>query len=129
MSHPFEVGKTYRNRVGEYVVVAMERTVGLETKREETDHGARDVLKPWEWRVWRSVLAPISLQLLESLRRITEGEVGALVCQECGQPFLVLDARRRAFCNERHRHRHNERNRRRRLKERRASGAPGKGRG
>jgi hypothetical protein len=61
------------------------------------------------------VLAPIYLQLFEALRRITEGEPGAAICRECGRPFLVLDARRRFFCNERERTRWAQRDRRRRL--------------
>jgi hypothetical protein len=110
-----------RRLIAPYVAIAVERTFGIEPEQQETAHGSRNVLVPFEWRVWRSVLAPISLQLFEALRRITEGEVGAITCQECDQPFLVLDARRRAFCNERHRHRHNERRRRRRLAQERQS--------
>ena len=70
---------------------------------------------PFEDGPWRSILAPIHLQLFESLRRITEGEPGAAVCRECGQPFLVIDARRRFFCNDRERYRFTQRERRRRL--------------
>ncbi len=103
-----------------YVARAAERTFGLEFREQETRHGGRTVLMPYEWRVWRSILAPISLQLLESLRRITEGDPGAARCQECHEPFLILDGRRRRFCNERHRHRFNQRLRRRRLTQERA---------
>jgi hypothetical protein len=49
------------------------------------------------------------------LRRITEGEPGAAICRECGQPFLVLDARRRFFCNAREQFRHSKRGQRQRL--------------
>ncbi|CAN5707789.1 hypothetical protein BH23CHL8_BH23CHL8_30460 [soil metagenome] len=66
---------------------------------------------PW----WRSLLAPVYLQLLESLRRISEGRSGAAFCKECGQPFLILDARRSTFCTERERHRWSQRERRKRL--------------
>jgi hypothetical protein len=109
-----------RRVIAPYVEIAVERTFGIEPEQQETAYGSRAVLVPFEWRVWRSILAPMSLQLFESLRRITEGEVGAAICEECQQPFLVLDARRRMFCNERHRHRHNERRRRRRLAQKRA---------
>jgi hypothetical protein len=69
---------------------------------------------PKEWRRWTSVLAPIYLQLFEALRRISEGEPGATICHECGRSFLVLDARRRFFCNERERYRYAKRQQRRR---------------
>jgi hypothetical protein len=73
------------------------------------------VLAPREERLWQSILAPIYLQLFEALRRITEGEPGAAICRECGRPFLILDARRRFFCNDRERFRFSQRERRRRL--------------
>ena len=76
----------------------------------------RAVLEPLEVRTWRSVLHPIYLQLFEALRLITEGEPGATVCRECGRPFLMLDARRRLFCNDRERYRYAQRERRRRLR-------------
>ena len=76
----------------------------------------RAVLEPLEVRTWRSVLHPIYLQLFEALRLITEGEPGATVCRECGRPFLMLDARRRLFCNDRERYRYAQRKRRRRLR-------------
>ncbi len=59
--------------------------------------------------------SPIYLQLFEALRRISEGEPGAATCRECGQPFLVLDARRRFFCNDRERYRFTQRQRRLRI--------------
>lgn len=68
-----------------------------------------------EERRWQSLLAPVYLQLLEALRRISEGRQGAAFCRECGQPFLILDARRSAFCNDRERHRWSQRERRKRL--------------
>ena len=43
------------------------------------------------------------------------GGLGAAICRECGRPFLVLDARRRFFCNDRERYRHAQRQRRKRL--------------
>ncbi len=36
--------------------------------------------------IWGSILAPIYLQLLEGLRRVSEGKPGATWCRECGQP-------------------------------------------
>jgi len=68
-----------------------------------------------EDRVWMSILAPIYLQLFEALRRISEGEPGAAICRECGRPFVVLDARRRFFCNERERFRYSKREQRKRI--------------
>lgn len=68
-----------------------------------------------ERRWWSSLLAPVYLQLLEGLRRVTEGQRGAALCRECGQPFLTLDARRSSFCTDRERFRFSQRERRRRL--------------
>ena len=68
-----------------------------------------------ERRRWRSVLAPIALQLLEGLRRVTDGQRGAAFCRECGQPFLTLDARRSSFCNDKERFRNAQRERRKRV--------------
>ncbi len=68
-----------------------------------------------EERWWRSLLAPVYLQLFEALRRISEGRQGGAFCRECGEPFLVLDARRSAFCNDRERARWSQRERRKRL--------------
>ena len=68
-----------------------------------------------ERRIWRSLLAPVYLQLVEGLRRVTEGRTGAAWCRECGQPFLTLDARRSSFCTDRDRFRWSQRERRRRL--------------
>jgi len=68
-----------------------------------------------ERRWWRSLLAPVYLQLLEGLRRISEGSAGAAVCRECEQPILVLDARRSTYCNDRERFRYSQRQRRKRL--------------
>ena len=67
-----------------------------------------------------SVLAPVYLQLLEGLRRVTEGQRGAAFCKECGQPFLTLDARRSSFCNDQHRYRFSQRERRKRVEAERA---------
>ncbi len=74
-----------------------------------------------EQRRWRSVLSPIYLQLLEGLRRVTEGQRGAAFCKECGEPFLTLDARRSSFCNDQHRFRFSQRARRGRLEKERAA--------
>lgn len=64
---------------------------------------------------WRSVIAPIYLQLYEALRRVSEGRPGARTCAECGQVFLVLDGRREKFCT----NAEFARNRQRRYRERR----------
>lgn len=68
-----------------------------------------------ERRLWRSILAPIYLQLLEALRRVSEGKPGAVWCKECAQPFLTLDARRSTFCTDKERLRNAQRDRRERL--------------
>lgn len=101
--------------IAPYVVRAVERRFSIEFERRDADGGTRSVLVPREARIWQSILAPIYLQLFEALRRITEGEPGAAICRECGQPFLVLDARRRFFCNDRERFRFSQRERRRRM--------------
>lgn len=98
-----------------YVAQAVERRFTVERELREVDGVTRSVLVPREERVWQSILAPIYLQLFEALRRITEGEPGAATCRECGRPFLVLDARRRFFCNDRERYRHAQRDRRKRM--------------
>ncbi len=117
-----DVGSTWesmleveRMLIEPYVARAVERRfhIGLEPRQED----GRPVFVPKEDRVWVSVLAPIYLQLFEALRRITEGEPGAAICRECGRPFVVLDARRRFFCNERERFRHSKREQRRRVSE------------
>jgi hypothetical protein len=66
-------------------------------------------------RWWSSPLAPVYLQRLEGIRRVTEGQRGAAFCNECGQPFLTLDARRSSFCTDRERFRFSQRERRKRL--------------
>jgi hypothetical protein len=98
-----------------YVERAVERRFTTALQAQDVGDGTRSVLVPREERVWQSILAPIYLQLFEALRRITEGEPGAAICHECGRPFLVLDARRRFFCNERERFRHAKREQRKRL--------------
>jgi hypothetical protein len=70
---------------------------------------------PAQRRWWSSLLAPVYLQLLEGLRRVTEGQRGAGLCRERGQPFLTLDARRSSFCTDRERFRFSQRERRKRL--------------
>jgi hypothetical protein len=70
----------------------------------------------YERRWWSSLLAPVYLQLLEALRRVTEGQRGAALCRECGLPFLTLDARRSSFCTDRDRFRFSQRERRKRLR-------------
>jgi hypothetical protein len=96
-----------------YVAHAVERRFSIELQPRSDD--GRSVFVAREAREWLSALAPIYLQLFEALRRISEGEPGGAVCRECGQPFLVLDARRRFFCNDRERFRFSQRERRRRL--------------
>jgi hypothetical protein len=76
---------------------------------------------PIPTRRWRSVLAPIYLQLLEGLRRVTEGQRAAGFCRECGLPFLTLDARRSSFCTDRDRFRFSQRARRKRVDAERAA--------
>lgn len=68
-----------------------------------------------ERRVWKSLLAPVYLQLLEGLRRVSEGHSGAAWCRECDEPFLTLDARRSSFCNDKERYRFSQRERRKRV--------------
>lgn len=68
-----------------------------------------------ERRWWTSLLAPVYLQLLEGLRRASEGSRGGAWCRECNEPFLTLDARRSSFCIDRDRFRFSQRERRRRL--------------
>ncbi len=58
---------------------------------------------------------PVYLQLLEGLRKVTEGQRGAAHCRECGQPILTLLARRSSFCTERERFRFSQRDRQKRL--------------
>lgn len=101
--------------IAPYVARAVERSFTIEPEPTSIDGVTRSVLVPREERIWQSVLAPIYLQLFEALRRITEGEPGAATCRECKRPFLVLDARRRFFCNERERFRYAKRQQRRRL--------------
>lgn len=96
-----------------YVARAVERSFRIEWRRQDDDQPSP--LMPREWRLWTSALGPIYLQLFESLRRISENEPGAAICRECGQPFLVLDGRRRFFCNDRERFRYSQRERRKRL--------------
>lgn len=79
-----------------------------------------DGLEVRETRVWGSILVPIHLQLLEGLRRISEGRSGATWCRECGEVFLTLDARRSTFCTDRERMRSAQRARARAIA---ASGA------
>jgi hypothetical protein len=101
--------------IAPYVASAVERRFTMTFEPHDVDGSTRAVLVPREERVWQSILAPIYLQLFEALRRITEGEPGAAICRECGRPFVVLDARRRFFCNARERFRHAKREQRSRL--------------
>lgn len=107
----------YVRRAAEHIVEI--RRVGYE--RELSREGERmhesfpGPLAVHERRWWSSLLAPVYLQLLEGLLRVTEGQRGAAFCKECGQPFLTLDARRSSFCTDRERYRHGQRERRKRL--------------
>ncbi len=97
--------------------IATQGEVDFGLARQVPD-GASVPLAPieiYEARTWRSLLAPVYLQLFEALRRISEGHSGATLCKECGQPFLTLDARRSSFCNDRERFRFTQREHRKRL--------------
>jgi len=110
-----------------YVGQAVSRQFTIERETQLIDGVERDVVVPREVRRWKSILAPIYLQLFEALRRISEGEPGAATCRECGQPFVVLDARRRFFCNERERYRFTQRQRRLRIATEDDAGEPAAG--
>ena len=107
----------YVRRAAEHIVEI--RRVGYERDLSREGERMRDVfpgpLAVHERRWWGSLLAPVYLQLLEGLLRVTEGQRGAAFCRECGQPFLTLDARRSSFCTDRERYRFGQRERRRRL--------------
>lgn len=90
-----------------YLLAATAGRFSLET--EYLTENGRPRLRPRETRRWSSITSPIYLQLLEALRRITEGERGAATCRECKNSFLVLDARRKYFCNDRERYRYAQR--------------------
>lgn len=96
-----------------YVRHAVERRFHIDIEPAPDD--GHPTLVPREERTWISILAPIYLQLFEALRRISEDDPGAAICRECGQPFLMLDARRRYFCNKREGFRHAKREQRKRL--------------
>ena len=96
-------------------------TWGVEGSGATRPDGSRGPLLVRERRRWSSLLAPVYVQLLEGLRRTTEGHKGAASCKECGQPFLTLDGRRWVFCTDRERLRYGQRERRRRL----AAAGPG----
>ncbi len=104
-------------RAAEYQVEI--RRAGFERDLSREGESMRDrfpaPLVVHERRWWSSLLAPVYLQLLEGLRRVTEGQRGAALCRECGQPFLTLDARRSSFCTDRERFRFSQRERRKRL--------------
>jgi hypothetical protein len=108
---------SYVRRAAEYQVEI--RRAGFERDLTREGESLTDKfpapLVVYERRWWSSLLAPVYLQLLEGLRRVTEGQRGAAFCRECGQPFLTLDARRSSFCTDRERYRFSQRERRRRL--------------
>lgn len=103
----------YVTRAAEYEL-RIERVRDLRVLLTE-DPPTADPLAVSERRRWSSLLAPVYLQLLEGLLRVTEGRRGAAYCKECGQPFLILDARRSTFCTDRERFRYVQRERRQRL--------------
>jgi hypothetical protein len=103
-----------RRLIAPNAIWASERQVDIGWVPDAQDD-ARGPLAVRERHQWSSVLAPIYLQLLEGLRRVTEGKRGAALCRECGQPFLTLDARRSYFCTDRERLRHAQRERRKRV--------------
>ncbi len=101
-----------RRAIGESVVVDIVPRGFGEVATSETGEETIDWRGPYELRqrrAWSSLLAPVYLQLLEGHLRVTEGSRAAALCRECGQPFLTLDARRLAFCNDRERYRHGQR--------------------
>ena len=112
-----------RRLIEPYVKRAANFEVEVDRERwwleEPDDTGHTETIKPEllvrERRLWRSILAPIYLQLLEALRRVSEDKPGAVCCKECGQPFLTLDARRSTFCTDRERLRYAQRDRRDRV--------------
>ena len=85
----------------------LQSAVASDVRIERGDDG----LVVRETRIWGSILAPIYLQLLEALRRVSEGKPGATWCRECGEVFLTLDARRSTFCTDRERVRYAQRGR------------------
>lgn len=107
----------YVRRAAEYQVEIGRAGLERDLTREGESLGDRfpGPLVVHERRWWSSLLAPVYLQLLEGLRRVTEGQRGAAFCKECSQPFLTLDARRSSFCTDRERYRFSQRDRRRRL--------------
>lgn len=107
----------YVRRAAEYEVEVRRGGFGRDLSRdgESMTDPFPGPLVVHERRWWSSLLAPVYLQLLEGLRRVTEGQRGAGVCRECGQPFLTLDARRSSFCTDRERFRFSQRERRKRL--------------
>lgn len=104
----------YVQRAAAHVVVVEQRGGAHVIEPSAPEENVGPILVE-QRRVWRSLLAPIYLQLFEGLRRVSEGESGATWCRECDEPFLTLDARRSSFCNDRHRFRFAQRERRRRL--------------
>ena len=108
---------SFVHRAAEYQVEIRRAGYGRDLTREGesmSDHFPGPLVV-YERRWWGSLLAPVYLQLLEGLRRVTEGQRGAAFCRECGQPFLTLDARRSSFCTDRERFRFSQRERRRRI--------------
>ena len=75
---------------------------------ESADRAVLPLRPVLEYR-WRSVLAPIYLQIHEALRRVSEHRMGAVLCRECGKPTLVLDGRKTSYCTPAEANRHKQR--------------------
>ena len=107
----------YVRRASERIVeirrAGYQREITRDSERLSEDFPAPLMVHERRW--WDSLLAPVYLQLLEGLVRVTEGQRGAAICRECGNPFLTLDARRSSFCTDRERYRYGQRMHRRRL--------------
>ncbi len=67
MSHPFEVGKMYRNRVGEYVVVHIE---GDKMKIRYVDGGTLDTDVAIQTRIWENIQFEDQMKRAEERQRL-----------------------------------------------------------
>jgi hypothetical protein len=117
-SDPWSLVELMRRLMAPYVSRAGEHRVEVDWPSFPAPGDQQDApLVIRERRTWSSLLAPVYVQLLEGLRRVTESQRGAAFCRECGQPFLVLDARRSTFCTDRERLRYGQRMHRLRVAE------------
>lgn len=69
MSHPFEVGKTYRNRVGEYVVLAIEED---KIKIRYVDGGTLETDVQTQSRIWENIQFEERASRAEERRRLAQ---------------------------------------------------------